>query len=282
MPDQENLEDYIEGLIQSNPSKDDLELAVQTLKDVYRSVHSTPFPGNIQEEIEDFVVRFMKSDPSEDDFKEVLHLLASYMPIQPGIRMHEAAHNLFGPGFDTEGLSKKLRELSASSKSEMDRVLLRQIAEVLEVPRLQHISFRTQDLNESIAVAEGRLQALSAQVEFSKCRYKDQLYQVNALRTKLGKKRIEEIDFDEEYHIPGYVVSFMGAVFDRKAQRYIRVKRIIHSPFWRAMHNLFAHPLKVLIPRLGDWLHDYTAAKMYNGPQDMTEVPDVHLTLEDD
>lgn len=31
---------------------------------------------------------------------------------------------------------------------------------------------------------------------------------------------------------------------------------------WWIAHNLIAHPLLVLWPRLGAWLHDYTAERM--------------------
>lgn len=37
--------------------------------------------------------------------------------------------------------------------------------------------------------------------------------------------------------------------------------------FWWAAHNLLAHPLLVLFPLLGEWLHGYTATRM--------EKPDV-------
>ncbi len=38
------------------------------------------------------------------------------------------------------------------------------------------------------------------------------------------------------------------------------------SWFWYALHNLVAHPLLVLCPPLGEWLHEATATRM--GPAD--------------
>lgn len=31
---------------------------------------------------------------------------------------------------------------------------------------------------------------------------------------------------------------------------------------WWVVHNLVAHPMLVLCPRIGEWLHDYTAERM--------------------
>lgn len=80
----------------------------------------------------------------------------------------------------------------------------------------------------------------------------------------------EEVDFDERFKALGEKVYFMGAVFDSHQHRYIVVRRVIHSPFWRAMHNLFAHPFLVLLPPLGRWLHEYTRFRMYEGPQTLS------------
>jgi hypothetical protein len=44
-----------------------------------------------------------------------------------------------------------------------------------------------------------------------------------------------------------------------------RIERVIHSPFWRAMHNLIAHPMLAIYRPLGERLHDYTATRMYAG-----------------
>jgi len=35
----------------------------------------------------------------------------------------------------------------------------------------------------------------------------------------------------------------------------------IRNPWW-CVHNLVAHPMLVLYPRLGEWLHEYTAKRM--------------------
>lgn len=40
----------------------------------------------------------------------------------------------------------------------------------------------------------------------------------------------QDIPWDE-HHPAGETVEFMGMVFDRKEQRYIRVRRVIHSRF---------------------------------------------------
>ncbi len=42
-----------------------------------------------------------------------------------------------------------------------------------------------------------------------------------------------------------------------------RIERKIHNPFWRAIHNVVAHPLLFFHRPTGEWLHDYTARRMY-------------------
>ena len=44
---------------------------------------------------------------------------------------------------------------------------------------------------------------------------------------------------------------------------WVRIERKIHSPFWRGVHNLVAHPLLTLYRPWGEKLHDYTAERMY-------------------
>lgn len=85
------------------------------------------------------------------------------------------------------------------------------------------------------------------------------------------------INFNEQ--VPtGETVSFMGVVFDKKEKRYVRVKRIIHSPFWNRVHNLVAHPMLAIYRPWGERLHDWTAEKMYAGPQSLEEEEDVDIT----
>jgi len=42
-----------------------------------------------------------------------------------------------------------------------------------------------------------------------------------------------------------------------------RIERRIYSPFWRAIHNLFAHPMLAIYRPWGERLHEWTAEKMY-------------------
>lgn len=42
-----------------------------------------------------------------------------------------------------------------------------------------------------------------------------------------------------------------------------RIERRIYSPFWRAMHNLIAHPMLAVYRPWGEWLHEWTADRMY-------------------
>ncbi len=85
-----------------------------------------------------------------------------------------------------------------------------------------------------------------------------------------------DIDFEEKY-LTGEKLHGMGMVFDVKETRYIRVRRIIHSPFWNKIHNLFAHPMIAIYRPWGERLHNWTAEKMYAGPQDTREA-DVKIT----
>jgi hypothetical protein len=66
-------------------------------------------------------------------------------------------------------------------------------------------------------------------------------------------------------------MNIMGWVYDQEERKYIRVKRVIHSKFWLAVHNLVAHPMLAIYRPLGEWLHEYTAKKMYEGPQRLRE-----------
>jgi hypothetical protein len=42
-----------------------------------------------------------------------------------------------------------------------------------------------------------------------------------------------------------------------------RIERKIYSKWWRAAHNLIAHPFLTIYRPWGEWLHAYTANKMY-------------------
>ena len=43
------------------------------------------------------------------------------------------------------------------------------------------------------------------------------------------------------------------------------MKTPCYRRFWRVIHNVVAHPLMEVLPdRLGDWLHDMTAAKAFD------------------
>jgi hypothetical protein len=76
----------------------------------------------------------------------------------------------------------------------------------------------------------------------------------------------------EETYTTGKTEHFMGMVFDRRDRRYIRVRRVIHSRLWNTIHNLIAHPLIAIYRPWGERLHNWTATKMYDGPQSLTEV----------
>jgi hypothetical protein len=89
--------------------------------------------------------------------------------------------------------------------------------------------------------------------------------------------KIDEVDFLERYKT-GNKKGFMGMIYDEKRQRYIRVRRIIHSPFWNFIHNLIAHPLIAIYRPWGERLHNWTAEKMYAGPQDTTPDDSLEIT----
>lgn len=48
-----------------------------------------------------------------------------------------------------------------------------------------------------------------------------------------------------------------------KDNEWRRIERPVFSRFWRAIHNLVAHPLLALYRPLGLILHEYTANRMY-------------------
>lgn len=50
------------------------------------------------------------------------------------------------------------------------------------------------------------------------------------------------------------------------------IERRIYSRWWRAAHNLLAHPLLTIHRPLGEKLHDYTAQKMYEPRPDVDPV----------
>ena len=49
----------------------------------------------------------------------------------------------------------------------------------------------------------------------------------------------------------------------RRKPKWKRVERRIYSPFWRAMHNIIAHPMLAVYRPWGEALHEFTARKMY-------------------
>jgi hypothetical protein len=51
-----------------------------------------------------------------------------------------------------------------------------------------------------------------------------------------------------------------------------RVQRRIYSPFWRAMHNLVAHPWLVICRPIGEFLHEFTAERMYTPKGDKPPI----------
>lgn len=88
---------------------------------------------------------------------------------------------------------------------------------------------------------------------------------------------LDEIDFDERFET-GEQQNIMGWVYDVKKKRYIRVRRVIYSKFWNAIHNLIAHPMLAIYRPWGEWLHEWTATKMYEGgPQSLDEVHDQEI-----
>jgi len=48
-----------------------------------------------------------------------------------------------------------------------------------------------------------------------------------------------------------------------KEIKWKRIERKIYSPFWRFIHNFFAHPLMAIYRPLGERFHEWTAEKMY-------------------
>ncbi len=44
---------------------------------------------------------------------------------------------------------------------------------------------------------------------------------------------------------------------------FVRINRRIYSQWWRGVHNLIAHPMLTIHRPLGEWLHEFTAEKMY-------------------
>tara|TARA_R110002110_G_scaffold121824_5_gene297768 strand:+ start:804 stop:1085 length:282 start_codon:yes stop_codon:yes gene_type:complete len=86
----------------------------------------------------------------------------------------------------------------------------------------------------------------------------------------------EDINWDDKYNTKEEQ-RFMGMVFDRYEKRYIRVRRVIHSRFWNIVHNLIAHPMIAIYRPWGEKLHNWTAEKMYAGPQNLEEE-DVAIT----
>ena len=58
----------------------------------------------------------------------------------------------------------------------------------------------------------------------------------------------------------------------QKKLKWKRVERRIYSPFWRAMHNLIAHPMLAIYRPLGEYLHEFTARKMYEPRGDLPPI----------
>ena len=50
---------------------------------------------------------------------------------------------------------------------------------------------------------------------------------------------------------------------ESEEEQWKRIERRIYSRWWRAAHNLLAHPLLTVYRPWGEKLHDYTAEKMY-------------------
>jgi hypothetical protein len=70
----------------------------------------------------------------------------------------------------------------------------------------------------------------------------------------------------------GHDVKVDQQEFDVDGGEWKRIERKIYSPFWRAAHNLIAHPLLAIYRPWGDKLHEYTADKMYEPNDKYTEV----------
>jgi hypothetical protein len=68
-------------------------------------------------------------------------------------------------------------------------------------------------------------------------------------------------DYDETVDLN--IVSVPIEIATPPTPEWKRIERKIYSPFWRAIHNVVAHPLLFLYRPLGDRLHEYTATKMY-------------------
>ena len=50
---------------------------------------------------------------------------------------------------------------------------------------------------------------------------------------------------------------------EKTEEEWKRIERKIYSKSWRAVHNLIAHPMLTIYRPFGEWLHDFTAGKMY-------------------
>jgi hypothetical protein len=109
------------------------------------------------------------------------------------------------------------------------------------------------------------------------------------LRAELEKMRKfdreNELLFDEDgnsvYFEKTYIskMNIMGWVYDQEEKKYTRVRRIIHSKFWLALHNCIAHPMLSIYRPLGKFLHEYTAERMYRGFQpDTDDDEDIKIT----
>jgi hypothetical protein len=72
--------------------------------------------------------------------------------------------------------------------------------------------------------------------------------------------------------------NIMGWVYDQERKKYIRVKRVIWSKLWLAAHNLIAHPMLTIYRPIGKLLHEYTAVRMYRGPQTTREEKNLDIT----
>ena len=54
--------------------------------------------------------------------------------------------------------------------------------------------------------------------------------------------------------------------------KYHRIVRPVYSKFWRAIHNLIAHPMLAIYRPWGQKLHDWTAEKMYTPIEGRTPI----------
>ncbi len=81
---------------------------------------------------------------------------------------------------------------------------------------------------------------------------------INDLIKALKEKDNEAV---REYH------KEWGRRYSKPAQTqydlWRKKERPVYSRFWRAVHNLVAHPLLVLYRPLGLKVHEYTSTKMY-------------------